>query len=369
MKTALILGTNAGQADIIKYLMSKNWTVHACGHVNSGPGVELADHFHLADIVDESIIIRLAEKINPDIIYSVSSDLGINTATRVSEKLGLPHLLNSELIDLFHYKDKLRSWLNEHNLSTVAFNYVTSPEESESWSIFPCVVKPVDSHGQRGISLVYHKDELASAVSSALNQSVSSAVIIEEYLEGVEASSHVIIQDGNCIIKEFTERYVHPLPFIGLPSGHAIPIRNADAEQLHEASNLIENLIDALNVSDAVLYIQFKFTPNGPKIIEIMPRLDGCHIWRLIQHSKGYDLREYAIKCLTGEKINHRAEIDDPQPYTLLFHQIKSGEPFYKAHLNVNENMAYNEFRYNDGDIVTTTNGRLEVAGYYLKEG
>jgi hypothetical protein len=132
MKTAFILGTNAGQADIIRYLISENWTVHSCGHVRSGPGVELSDHFHLADIVDESVITKLAKKIKPDIIYSVSSDLGINTATRVSEKLDLPHLLNSELIDLFHYKDKLRIWLNEHNLSTVVFNYVTSTEESDT---------------------------------------------------------------------------------------------------------------------------------------------------------------------------------------------------------------------------------------------
>ena len=39
---ALILGTNAGQADIISYLKQKGWEVHACGYRQEGPGCDLA---------------------------------------------------------------------------------------------------------------------------------------------------------------------------------------------------------------------------------------------------------------------------------------------------------------------------------------
>lgn len=35
---ALILGTNAGQADIINYLKQNQWEVHACGYRREGPG-------------------------------------------------------------------------------------------------------------------------------------------------------------------------------------------------------------------------------------------------------------------------------------------------------------------------------------------
>ena len=49
---ALILGTNAGQADIISYLKQKGWEVHACGYRQEGPGCDLADEFHLADTLD-----------------------------------------------------------------------------------------------------------------------------------------------------------------------------------------------------------------------------------------------------------------------------------------------------------------------------
>ena len=37
MKRVLILGTNAGQADIIDYLKRENWEVHACAYKREGP--------------------------------------------------------------------------------------------------------------------------------------------------------------------------------------------------------------------------------------------------------------------------------------------------------------------------------------------
>ena len=118
---ALILGTNAGQADIISYLKQKGWEVHACGYRQEGPGCDLADEFHLADTLDVGAVKELTKDIKPDIIYSVSSDSAIKTVTKVAEALGLPHFLNSELIDLFDHKEKLRLFLNDNEISKVGF--------------------------------------------------------------------------------------------------------------------------------------------------------------------------------------------------------------------------------------------------------
>ena len=69
---ALILGTNAGQADIINYLKQNQWEVHACGYRREGPGCDLADKFHLVNIIDVAAVEALTLSIQPDIIYSVS---------------------------------------------------------------------------------------------------------------------------------------------------------------------------------------------------------------------------------------------------------------------------------------------------------
>ena len=80
---ALILGTNAGQADMIGYLKQNGWEVHACGYRREGPGCDLADKFHLVDTLDIEAVKKLTTDIQPDIIYSVSSDSAIKTVTKV----------------------------------------------------------------------------------------------------------------------------------------------------------------------------------------------------------------------------------------------------------------------------------------------
>jgi len=368
MKKALILGTNAGQADIINYLKENNWEVHSCGHKRIGPGCDLADQFHLVNTRDFDAVKKNANEIKADIVYSVSSDSAIRTATKVAEELGLPVLLNSEIIDLFHYKEKLRQFLNENDINTVRFIKVTSVDESEEWDTIPCVVKPSDSQGQRGVQLIVNKEKLDESVALALEESSSGTAIIEEYLEGIECSTNMIIQNGKIIINEFTERLVHGHEYFGLPRGHSIPVRNISTDSIIEASKIVENLIEKMAIKDAVLYIQIIMTENGPKIIEVCPRLDGCHIWRLIKFAKGYDLRQYNIDILMGNTIDHKQSIENDEPYTLVFHQLKTGTEFSYDDIIIPEEVVYNEYRFKPGEIVQPVNGNLEVVGYYVKK-
>lgn len=367
MRKALILGTNAGQADIINFLRENEWEVHSCGYKKEGPGVELAHQFHLVNTTDVEAVKKLAQDLKVDIVYSVSSDTNIRSATKVAEELGLPCLLGSEIIDLFHFKDRLRKFLNDNNINTVGFIKVTSVEELEGWDIFPCVVKPTDSQGQRGVKLIYKKEDLHEAVASALSQSDSKTAIVEEYLTGIEISTNIIVQHGKVLVNEFTERLVFGLHYFGLPKGHRIPVRSTSQQIVDEAAEIAENMIAKLKIQDAVLYIQMKVTESGPKIIEVAPRLDGCHIWRLLKVAKGYDLRKFSIDLLIGNDITEKIDrAISTEKYTLSFHHLKTGDKFSLAKINMPKDYLFNEFRYSDGETVQPINGNLEVVGYYI---
>lgn len=370
-KIALILGTNAGQADIINYLKETGWQVQSCGHKKEGPGCELAHHFHLVNTTDVVAVKNLAIEIKADIVYSVSSDINIRTATAVSEVLNLPVLASSQFIDLFHYKDRLRNFLNQHNISTVGFKKVADTSEATEWNTFPCVVKPVDSQGQRGVSLVTNKSDFKHTLEEALKSSSSGTAIIEEYLQGVEFSTNMIVQNGKVLINEFTERLVHGTHLFGLPKGHSIPARDISRETILEAAKMTELLVEKLQIKNAVLYVQMVATQQGPKIIEVAPRLDGCHIWRLLLHARNYDLREYTVNCLTGNDagVAIPCNIPDQPNYTLMFNQMPTGNTFLRERNPVPEGTVYNEYRYKDGEEVQPINGKLEVVGYYVFKG
>ena len=114
-------------------------------------------------------------------------------------------------------------------------------------------------------------------------------------MQGVELSTNVIVQNHEVIVNEFTERFIHGKSYFGLPKGHGIPVRNIGQTEIATAAKKVEKMIQKLNIKDAVLYVQMVATEKGPRIIEVAPRLDGCHIWRLIKIARGYDLRQYAV--------------------------------------------------------------------------
>ena len=309
----------------------------------------------------------MTKDIKPDIIYSVSSDSAIKTVTKVAEALGLPHFLNSELIDLFDHKEKLRLFLNDNEISKVGFMTLADLSELNRWTIFPCVVKPSDSQGQRGVCLVEQKEDLEDAVKNAIEKSVTRTVIIEEYLQGVEFSTNVIVQNHEVIVNEFTERFIHGKSYFGLPKGHGIPVRNIGQTEIATAAKMVEKMIQKLNIKDAVLYVQMVATEKGPRIIEVAPRLDGCHIWRLIKIARGYDLRQYAVDCLLGNKIKH--SYVEHGAYSLYFYQKPTGTVFEQKEFEFPLNAEYKEYRYREGETIRPLNGKLEVVGYYISKG
>ncbi|MGX1753726.1 ATP-grasp domain-containing protein [Sphingobacterium sp. NPDC055346] len=367
MKKALILGTNAGQADIINFLNEKGWETHACGYKMEGPGCELAHQFHLVNTTDIAAVKELATNLNVDIIYSVSSDSAITSATKASEELGLPHLLNGKLIDLFNNKHEFRDFLNKHDIGFTNYTVVTKENlESFTWDLFPCVVKPTNSQGQRGVQLIHDKESLSNALLVAFKSGNDQEAIIEEYLDGNEFSTNVVVQNGRIVLNEFSDRIVFGKEYFGLPKGHRIPITYINNNQLETAKIYVQKIIENLDIKDAVLYIQMKLKDNEPRVIEIAPRLDGCHIWRLIKHVREVDLRELAIKCLLKENIDIKPNLSFAGQSVLEFYHLPTIEKFEIAKLPTKEGLKFNEYRYKDGESIVPINGKLEVVGYCI---
>lgn len=369
MKTILVLGTNAGQADLIRYMKAQGWRVISCAHQQGGPGEALSDQFFPVNIIDVDAVAKLAQDVNADLIYSISSDLAMTTAVRVSEMLNKPHFYDSNLIDLFNKKHRLRDHLNRAGLSTVAYREINDPSEIAGWAEFPCIVKPVDAQGQRGVAKVENADDLHAAVEDASRASkIDSRVIVEQFLSGVEISCNLLVRSGEIVIDELSERLVHSGPLMGIPKGHLVPCYNVGAAEQDAARKLAHDIVRSLEIENGCLYFQMKITPHGPKIIEIAPRLDGCHMWHVIRHARKIDFLAETINCLTGEPPATAREIEDPDAtYELMFQQTPPGVAFDHADFPVPGDALYHEYRYNDGETVLPVNGRREVVGYYIR--
>ena len=340
----------------------------SCAYDANGPGKSLSDRFKLLDVKDTDSVIAFAKGEGVSLVYSVSSDIAATAAVHVSSLLGLPHFFSNDLMELFNSKPALRRHLNEHGIGPVEFLSTQSVDEVSAWSRYPCIVKPADAQGQRGVVKVHKKADLRVALRNAIEQSRSRTAIIEEFLQGVEISCNVLVCKGKTVVKEFSERLVHSGAFFGIPKGHLIPMINVSDRQARAADQLVHDLVKSLNIDNGTLYFQMIVTPDGPKIVEIAPRLDGCHLWRLMSLARGIDFLDLSVRCLLGETIEPvDIEADAGNVYELMFQQLQTGQSFHPDDFPVPADALYHEYRYSDGEAVSSINGHLEVVGYYVR--
>lgn len=319
MTRALILGTLPGQVDAIEALKERGLEVHACGHERVGPGVTAADRFWQVDITDISAVGDLAASIEAQLVYSLGSDIAMPTVVAVSEALGLPHFHSSALTEVLRSKTLTRERLDSAGVSPVAYQRVGPQDDAQGWAVFPAFVKPVDSQGQRGISVVSDRAQLQVALDEARTATRTGEVIVEEVLRGPEVSIHVFVDDGDVRFFLASDRYVWDGPMVGVAESHAIPLAPATEGAHDSLRELVTQCVAALGVTNGPLYFQTIVTTNGPRIVEIASRLDGCHMWRLIRMTTGFDFLDAVMGRLLGEPWPDVPVEPAAEPMTLRF--------------------------------------------------
>ena len=373
MKTILVLGTNAGQADLIRHMKARgDWRVVGVSPLKGEPGQAFCDAVEPVDVTDLDALEAVAQRQRADLVYSVSSDIAIAAAVALSERLGLPHFHHSAFVALLDDKAALRGFLNARGLGPVPFRQVRGAAELAGWNHFPTIVKPTDAQGQRGMALVTDAAALAAAVGAACAASRSGRAIVEGFLDGVELSCNVLCCGGEMKLQVLSERLVHGADALGVPRGHLIPVRHVPAAAQAEALRLVAAITAAFGTPDGPLYFQLIVTPDGPRVVEIAPRLDGCHMWRLIRAAEGADLLAMAIDCLTGAAPVPKLPALAPESaggrdMELMFQQQPPGTGFDPAAFPVPEGALHHEYRYAPGETVRAVNGTLEVVGYYVR--
>jgi biotin carboxylase len=366
----LILGTLPGQAEAIEAAQRLGWQAFACGHREEGPGVSAADGFFLTDIVDVDAVTALAERLGVDFVYSVGSDIAMPTVARVSERLGLPRFHDVPTTDMLHRKDELRAFLNARGLSAVDHRVVRSVEDLVAFESFPVVVKPVDSQGQRGVRIAGSPVDAANALRQALEESPSGTAIIEEWLDGPEVSVHVMVVEGCIRFYLPSDRRTWNGPILGVAQGHVVPSLTLADDDGFALRALIEEVVRELKIGTGPLYFQVKLTPDGPRIIEIASRLDGCHLWRLVEVHTGFDLLSACLGILGGRGWRDPETWSDGRVHELQLMLSSPDRPFRRAdHVPDPGERRLFEYHYLDeGELPRSSNGVVERVGYCIVE-
>ena len=360
----LVLGIGNAQMDLIKWCKEYGLEVHACSYSQGGKGEQCVDYFELIDIKDEIKTLEYVKANSIDFIYSIGSDVAMPTIAYVAEHLNLFSFISQKTANICQNKAELRETLGEDFDYNIPFRKGKKLADFESWSIYPAIIKPVDSQGQRGVHEVDSFDEVEANFQKATEFSSRNEVIIEKYLDGDEISINAYIVDKEIRFFYLSDRISYKEYPGGIIKEHLYPSKYSHMEEV--LKTLVSKTIDKLDICNGPVSI-YKETPY---VIEVTPRFDGCHMWRLIKETKGIDLLQITMSHLmtgsidatrftSGKDTNGKAFrlrfLAQPPLSMVDYSNIKSAiAPLYK------------EFYYSEGTTVPKMNGFIEKTGYYI---
>jgi len=280
-------------------------------------------------------------------------------------RLGQEEWFPLEAARLARHKPSLRRFLGEQGLGPVAYARVRSMADLDGWERYPVVVKPADAAGQRGVFAAASRDEVAAGLERTLSFSSMREAIVEEWLPGPEVSANAFALDGRLVVCEVSDRLTLEGYPGGLPRAHVLPSQAASPEEVAAVAALLGRLATALGIRRGPLYAQLKLTPAGPRLIEVSPRLDGCHLWLLVRAVTGVDLLAATAVLLGGGRPDLGCG-GPGRPAALTMLHRQPGAVFRHEDDVVPPDAIARGYHYRPGEEVRPVNGLMETVGYYL---
>ncbi len=252
-KKLLILGNNAGSAEILEYAKQNGAYIVVSDYIpyeESKLKKEADEHLSVSTAETE----ELADYIKTNNINGVIagiSEFNLNQAMLLSDMCSLPYYCTKEQWDLVNNKKNFRKLCEKF--------YVPCPKTYfKDTAEFPCVLKPVDSCASQGVFICRDRRELEQRIPQAVSFSSSEEIIIEEFAEGVEFSAHYTISNGKATLSSIDNRYpvkVHEGEVTSIPIARIYPCSFIDS-YLKQVNQPMLRFCEGIGLTDSLLFIQ-----------------------------------------------------------------------------------------------------------------
>jgi argininosuccinate lyase len=274
------------------------------GYVSS-EGIEVV----AVETTNESALLAACRSVNSNrqlVGVASSSEYFVGAAATVARRLGLPGP-DPKAVAQIRDKGKQRQLLRAAGVGIPDFRVAESVSDAIAAARvvgLPAVVKPVNGSGSNGVRLCSSYKEVEAHAGHLLKQTTNERglprpgrILIEQFMEGLEFSIETF---GDTVIG-VTKKYVGAPPnFVEI--GHDFPAELPEPDlRLIRGTTL--RALGALHLNWGPAHTEVKLTGDGPKIIEVNPRLAGGFIPKLVLHAIGIDLILATTLLATGREM------------------------------------------------------------------
>lgn len=278
LRKILLLGGSRAQLIAIQKAKEMGFYTVLCDFLPDNPGQYIADSFHLVSTTDKLAVLEVAKRERIDGIVAYSSDPAAPTAAFVANAMNLPGM-DYSVVRHFCEKQLFRKFLLDYGFNVPHSVTVKAPFEFSSIDLsnlqFPVIVKPTDSSGSKGVSVIHNASGLKEALNYAQEYSRNGVLIIEEFIcrdHPYVIEAEIFAVDGKVVtwglINSIRDSASNPL----LPAAYSYPLELPDYRKelvKREVSRLIEatgKTSGAFNIEMIIdKYDRLFFLDAGPR--------------------------------------------------------------------------------------------------------
>lgn len=302
MRTKIaVIGANYQFLSFYKQAKALGYEIYSFARAqDDNPCWEIADHhYDCAFSKDQDKILEICRRECVQGVTSFLLESPLPCVYYVAEGLGSP-CNSKECQELTANKYTMREQMRKCGVSIPAYQAIKSKEEIINIP-FPVIVKPADSGGSRGVTLVNNQEELDAALDRAFDYSANQTVMIEQFIVGREFSIESISYKGKHYILQITDKETTEAPYF-VELAHHQPA-DLTEKQRTDITNLTIQMLDSLMIENSAGHTEVKMDKDGiPYVIEMGPRMGGDFISSdLVRLSTGYNFVKGVLEVATGQ--------------------------------------------------------------------
>jgi len=301
----LIIGGSYEQEPLVRKAKEMGYTSVVIDLDENAPGYNIADIRRKISTTDIPSTIALAKEFSVKGVLTNSSESAIPTVAETAKALGLPG--NSpNVAEATTDKEVMKLAFLKKNLPVADFVVVRDEKEAVLAADklkFPCIIKPVDSAGSRGVLKIDNPDEVRKSFRYSIAFSKKKKCLVEEFIEGIEMSADALSYQGKTEVLAISDKKKESGKN-NVAMNIVYPPRFSP-EEVKKAKNLIKKVVDAVGIINGPSHTEIiRRKKNDFVVLEIGSRGGGFYTFsKVVPAISGIDTMKSIIDLAVGNPI------------------------------------------------------------------
>lgn len=301
----MILGAGRGQVPIIERAKARGLETVVASIPGDYPGFKVADRVCEIDVRDMEGVLRAASREKIEGIVADQIDIGVPTAAFVADAMGLPGI-GYEVACRFTDKYLMRDACRALGVNVPRFEKAASVAEAHTAAEeigLPVVIKPVDSAGSKGVSLVRLLTDIDRSFSDAMRHSRQGQTIVERYVDGDEFLVEGFTSGSRLTNLAIAERLDFDIPNLFIPRETVYRPATGDLEQ--QVLEVNRRVVEGFGLRFGVTHGEYLVEKSTGRVylVEIAARGGGNYISSdLIPLATGINVNDALLDLVMGIK-------------------------------------------------------------------